>query len=182
MPIFRDSESHPKIPTAEIQDRLDSHKSGMEEQQLHSALKHEYKQLISHINENIVDSREKALALTQLEDSFMWLGKAIFTPDRTEKVSQSSDEEDRLATIRGYNVWMFDGARSDEIRYWLGEAFAGYSYRNISGKLEDEIILNLQRLNGQGYEGPVRQGDVIERSGEHGNASFTVRTWEGRGV
>lgn len=34
--------------------------------------------LAVRINEDVEDSREKSLALTHLEDSLMWLGKAIF--------------------------------------------------------------------------------------------------------
>lgn len=36
--------------------------------------------LAVYANQNIDDSREKSLGLTALEDSLMWLGKAVFQP------------------------------------------------------------------------------------------------------
>lgn len=37
-----------------------------------------YRGLADSINNTVTDSREKSLALTALEESLMWLGKAIF--------------------------------------------------------------------------------------------------------
>lgn len=40
-----------------------------------------YAGLADNINSTVADSREKSLALTALEESLMWLGKAIFKED-----------------------------------------------------------------------------------------------------
>lgn len=135
MPIHKTSDVKNRFITAELQDRLDSHKSGPEEQQLHAALKQQYKEIIARVNENIVDSREKSQALTELEASFMWLGKAIFTPDNSPKVS--AEQPKKPVSV------LWDGLKNRHVEEWLGQDFVGWSNRNVAGPYPDEIILTI---------------------------------------
>lgn len=45
-----------------------------------------YSELARRINDTIEDSREKSLALTALEESHMWLGKALYKENSSERV------------------------------------------------------------------------------------------------
>jgi hypothetical protein len=56
-------------------------KAGEGALELQADLRHAYRELAVVVNESITDSREKSLALTALEESLMWAGKAIFKVD-----------------------------------------------------------------------------------------------------
>lgn len=157
MPIVQHSPWDPKTSTADLQDRLDSHKSDTDAQQLHAQLKQSYKDLIAKINENITDTREKALALTQLEDSFMWLGKAIFLPDRSPAVSGESTVTE---TPKKNDTVYFDGMKSKYFEDWFGQDFVGWANENVPGQVKDKILL--QFLNNRTTVS-VSRGTFIRR-------------------
>lgn len=53
-----------------------------------------FEQLESHINTLLVDGRPKALALTSLEEAYMWIGKAI-RDDQILRNSQTAHVPER---------------------------------------------------------------------------------------
>jgi hypothetical protein len=73
---------HPREDVASrfliAQDRTDINMPGSLE--LQKDTRAIYLQLADFINATVMDSREKSLSLTHLEESMMWFGKALFKP------------------------------------------------------------------------------------------------------
>lgn len=70
--------------------KLDYVKWDFQSEALQQSLKKFYQQIETMIDEELQESREKSLTLTKLEESWMWLGKAI-------KVDQEQREKRNLA-------------------------------------------------------------------------------------
>lgn len=65
------------IPSDDIVNRFSFHPATATTGPMHSAIRDECLKLASYINDNIIDCREKALAITNLEQVMMWCNAAI---------------------------------------------------------------------------------------------------------
>ena len=75
---------------------LDSVPFDEHHQRVHAALKEQYTRLHNMISQNVMSPRARALALTNLEQSFLWLGRAIREDQigtNLAKASQSAGSE-----------------------------------------------------------------------------------------
>lgn len=138
MALWTNAQNKSREATAALQGRFDSKPANDEQSQFHDRLRSMYKAVVKEINDEVVDSAEKTLAIRDLETSFMWMGKAIFQPpSEPEVVTQSLTKE-----MEPHNI-MWDGTKSPFFEKWLGDDFVSWGNRNVSGQVNDEVILSV---------------------------------------
>lgn len=133
----------PRIPSEEIVARFDAVPGTWDERKASEAMRGAFQNLAAAINDDIVDSRAKAEALTLLESASMWTQKAIFE----ELPAKKKEFPDLPPAPQRIFIWM--GGRDERLIEFLGEAFKELASENVPGRAKDRHVLTYTNTIGE---------------------------------